>query len=442
MVATATETKPNIVFILTDDQGYGDLGCYGSETIATPEIDKLCQEGMKFTSFYVHNTCSPTRLAFMTGSLAHRIGGQEVLYWWDRMGINPDEITTPELLKEAGYATCAIGKWHMGPWPTFHAVNHGFDTFYGFMNPNKPSLYRDSEIIEPRKGPQTDGKYTERLLSAGVEFIKENKDRPFFLYYASPLPHDPWVPGKRFKGTSKHGKYGDVVQEIDYQVGVLMDTLDELGLTEKTLVVFTSDNGPRVDMEGHGSAGPLRDGKWSAFEGGIRVPCIIRWPGKVPAGTVNDEITAIYDMLPTFCEIAGSQVPTDRVIDGRSILPYMFGEKVDAPIHDSFIIPGKIIRSKDWKLYVRDVNPGGAENGWGDRKGTAKGSLFSLKDDIGETTDVSAQYPEVVAELTRKMEKFKNELNANKREIGKTPDFSEEKRATAWKAVRAGEIPE
>ncbi len=444
IAANTVDQKPNIVFILTDDQGYGDLGCYGSETIATPNIDTLCEQGMKFTSFYVHSTCSPTRLSFMTGSYAHRIGGQEVIYWWDRIGISEDEITIAELLQSAGYATAAVGKWHMGPWPCFNAVNHGFDTFYGFMTPGdgKGAIYRDTEIVEKRQSPITHGKYTEKILAAGVEFIRENKDKPFFLYYASPLPHDPWIPGKRFKGTSKHGKYGDVVQEIDYQVGVLMDTLDELGLTENTLVVFTSDNGPRVDMNGHGSAGPLRDGKWSTFEGGIRVPCIMRWPGEIPAGAVNDEIAAIFDMLPTFCELSGAEVPTDRVIDGKSILPYMLGEKVDAPIHGTFVLPGKAIRYKNWKLYVSNVSPGGAKKGWGNRKGTAKGTLFNLKDDSGETTDVSAQHPEVVAKLKKMMNGFMKELNANKREIGKTPDYTDEKRKAAWKAIRAGKRPE
>lgn len=440
----AEERPPNILFILTDDQGIGDLGCYGATGFETPRIDKLRGEGMKFTSFYVHSTCSPTRLAFMTGSHAHRINGNEVIYWWDRVGINSEEITVAELLQDAGYSTAVIGKWHMGSWPSFNPTLHGFDTSLVFMHPgpNQGGLFRDTELVEPKKGPITQGKYTERLLGAGVDFINENQDKPFFLYYASPLPHDPWIPGKRFKGTSELGKYGDVIHEIDYQVGVLLDTLDELGLTENTLVVYASDNGPRLDMEGHGSAGPLRDGKWSVFEGGIRVPCIMRWPGKIPANSQNDEIVGIIDMLPTFCELSGSEVPTGRVIDGKSILPYLYGEEVDTPIHDTFVVPGKTIRYKDWKLYVQNVTAGGAKKGWGDRTGTHKGSLFNLKDDIGETTDVSAQHPEVVAELTKMMNQYMKEFRANKRDIGKTPDYTDEKRKAAWKAVRAGETPE
>jgi len=435
--------KPNIVFILSDDQGYGDLGCFGAEQFATPKIDQLAKEGMKFNSFYVHSTCSPTRLAFMTGCHADRIEGNDVIYWWDRIGINSNEITVAERLQDAGYATGAVGKWHMGPWPCFNPLHHGFDTFYGFAAPGgKGQILRDTETVEMLKGPKTHGKYTEQLLGAGVEFIKENKEKPFFLYYASPLPHDPWVPGERFKGTSELGKYGDVMQELDYQVGVLLNTLAEHGLTENTLVVFASDNGPRLDMKGHGSSGPLRDGKWSVFEGGIRVPCLMRWPAKIPAGSVNDEIVGIIDMLPTFCEMSGSKVPADRVIDGKSILPYLKGETLETPIHETFIVPNKTIRDREWKLYVNNVSPGGAAKGWGDRKGTSRGSLFHLKTDIGETTDVSSEHPEVVERLQKKMDEFLKEMRANKREIGKSPNYTDEKRKAAWRAIRSGKKPE
>lgn len=435
-------SKPNIVFILSDDQGYGDLGCYGAKSFATPAIDQLCEEGMKFTSFYVHSTCSPTRLAFMTGCHAHRVNGAEVIYWWDRVGINSDEITVAELLQGQGYATAVVGKWHMGPWPEFNPVKHGFDTFYGFMAPEgKGRIYRNLKVIEKRDKPKTHGKYTDQLVKAGIDFIKENKDKPFFLYYASPLPHDPWIPGERFQGKSALGNYGDVVQELDYQVGELMKTIEELGLKENTLVIFASDNGPRLDMKGHGSAGLLRDGKWSPFEGGIRVPCIMRWPGKIPARSVNDEITGIIDFLPTFCELSGAQAPEDRMIDGKSILPYMMEEEVEKPIHETFIVPGKTIRYQHWKLYLKDINPGGQKKGWGDRLGAEKGSLFNLNDDIGETIDVSAEHPEVVAKLQQAMDDFMKEMRMNQRDIGKTHDYTEEKRKAAWEAVRSGRKP-
>ena len=442
-VVTAESGKlPNIIVFLADDLGYGDVGCYGAKDIATPHIDSLCSEGMKFNSFYVHSTCSPTRLAFMTGTHADRMNGQEVIYWWDRIGISEDEITVPELLKQKGYATAAVGKWHMGHWPCFQATHHGFDTFLGFAGTKKIGLYRDLEELEPLEKPKTNGIYTESLLEAGISFMKENRDKPFFLYYASPMPHVPWQPGTRFKGTSEHGKYGDTVQEIDYQVGELMKTLDDLKIADNTLVIFVSDNGPQITVDGHGTAEPLRDGKWSCFEGGIRVPCIMRWPRQIPSGSVNNEIAGIIDLLPTFCEMTGTQVPTDRVVDGKNILPYMQAKELAEPIHDTFIVPGKTIRYNDWKLYVKNVSPGGPRNKWGDRLGAKKGTLFNLKDDIGETTDVSENHPEVVAELNNMMDKFMTEMRATKREMGKTADYTDEKRKAAWEAVRAGETPE
>ena len=305
--ASSEGSKPNIIFILTDDQGYGDLSCYGSEVIATPNIDRLCNEGMKFESFYVHNRCSPTRAALMTGSHAGRTGIDNVVYRWEGNGINEDEITVAELLKDSGYTTGMVGKWHLGSWEKFNPVNHGFDSFYGFFykDDETKGLFKNLEMVE-EIGNQTNGIYSPKLRQAGIDFIKnvttENQKQgtknPFFLYYASPLPHTKWVPHPDFIGSSKQGTYGDVVQEIDWQVGGLLDTLDELEIAENTLVIFASDNGPQLNIEGHGSSGPLRDGKWSNFEGGIRVPCLMRWPGKIPARSINNEITAIIDMLP------------------------------------------------------------------------------------------------------------------------------------------------
>lgn len=422
----STPRRPNILFILTDDQGYGDLGCYGSETIKTPNIDSIREEGMKFDSFYVHNRCSPTRLAFMTGSHAHRAGTDNVIYRREKIGIHEDEITIAEKLKEAGYATGIVGKWHLGDWAEFNPLNHGFDSFYGFMDygdKRATAIFRNHEIEEPlKKAGKTDGVHSPKLLKAGKEFIEENKDRPFFLFYSSPLPHTKWKPMDRFKGSSKHGTYGDVVQEIDWQVGELLGTLDEHGLSSKTLVVFASDNGPQLNVEGYGSSGPLRDGKWTNFEGGIRVPCIMKWPGVIPPGTSNDQITGIVDMLPTFCELAGVQAPTDRVIDGKSILPYMEGRKVTEPIHDTFIVPGATIRSGDWKLLIKSQKPGGGKSdkvGKTDRVGAAAGALFNLREDVGETRDVSASHPEKIRELTIGMRDFMNDLEKNSRPIGK-----------------------
>lgn len=410
--------KPNIVFILADDQGYGDLGCFGSEDITTPNIDVLAKQGMKFTDFYVHNRCSPTRAAFMTGCHAQRVGLGKVIYYKDRNGLNSKEITVAELLKQAGYATGIIGKWHLGEWPQFNPIHHGFDYYYGDFTDGengKAMFENDKKVAETSK---EDHYETMSLLPAALGFMRKHQDRPFFLYYASHIPHSKWVPHEKFKGSSEQGAYGDCVQQLDWVVGELLKELDTLGLAQNTLVVYASDNGCQVNVEGHGSTGPLRDGKWTNFEGGIRVPCLMRWPGRIPDGSANHEIVGIIDMLPTFCEIAGVAVPTDRVIDGKSILPYMLGQPVKQPIHETFIVEGSTIRHGDWKLFVKEEQPGG-----GGQKGKANtdrlpakaGSLFNLKDDVGETTDVSSQYPEKVKELNRMMDDYMAQFEKHKR---------------------------
>lgn len=438
LAASLEGSKPNIIFILTDDQGYGDLGCYGSEVIATPNIDRLCDEGMKFESFYVHNRCSPTRAAFLAGSHAGRTGIDKVIYRRDGNGIHKDEITVAELLKEAGYATGIVGKWHLGEWEAFNPVHHGFDHFFGFLHSDDKTkaLFRNLEAVEKIKS-QTDGIHSPKLLQAGIDFIEAHRDGPFFLYYASPLPHTKWIPHEDFAGSSSQGTYGDVVQEIDWQVGGLLDTLEELGLEENTLVIFTSDNGPQLNVDGHGSAGPLRDGKWTNFEGGIRVPCLMRWPGKIPAGSANDEITGIIDMLPTFCALAGADVPTDRVIDGKNILPYLLGKKRESPIHETFVVPGASIRHGDWKLLVKGQAPGGkGSKGMQGRKPASAGTLFNLKDDLGETTDVSTGHPEKVRQLEEIMTNYIEEYEANKRPIGWAEGYSEERAIKEKRASR------
>lgn len=419
------DEKPNIVVFLTDDQGYGDLGCYGSRSLKTPNIDRLCQQGMKFTDFYVHQRCSPTRLAFMTGSHAHRAGCTKVIYNRDRIGIHADEVTTPELLKKAGYSTGIVGKWHLGEWDAFNPVRHGFDFFYGFMVDldQGTGIYRNLKRVESIRR-KTDGEHSPKLLDAAIGFIKQNKKGPFFLYYASPLPHTPWIPNQRFKGSSDRGTYGDVIREIDWQVGELMRVLDEQGIADNTLFIFVSDNGPVLGING-GDAGPLRDGKWTDFDGGIRVPCIMRWPDVIKPGTANSEITGIIDLLPTFSAIAGVNLPRDRVIDGRNILPYIKGERADKPIHETFIVPGSVIRRGQWKLLVRELKPGGKSGREGKRPSARAGSLFNLQVDPGETRDVSADHPEIVAELRRQMDAAVKELEANSRPIGRLPVMAE-----------------
>ncbi|MCR9201393.1 MAG: sulfatase-like hydrolase/transferase [Planctomycetaceae bacterium] len=416
------QAAPNIVVFLTDDQGYGDLGCFGSTSLQTPHIDQLCREGMKFTDFYVHQRCSPTRLAFMTGCHAHRAGSTKVIYAKDRIGIHDNEITTAELLHSAGYRTAIIGKWHLGEWEAFHPVHHGFDEFFGFLTDLEQGtgLYRDRTRVESVKH-KTDGQYSSRLLDAAKDFVRTSKDGPFFLYYASPLPHTPWLPGERFKGTSSRGIYGDVIREIDWQVGELLETLKQQGIADNTLFVFASDNGPVLGING-GDAGPFRDGKWTDFEGGIRVPCIIRWPNVIAAGSTNSQITGIIDLLPTFCELAGAAVPTDRTIDGRSLVPYLKGIQLQQPIHDSFIVPGSVIRQGRWKLLTKRLKPGGKSGREGQRPAAAAGSLFDLQADPGETQDVSARHPDIVRDLRQRMQAAVTQLEATKRPIGRLPE--------------------
>ncbi|MGB0370776.1 MAG: sulfatase-like hydrolase/transferase [Opitutales bacterium] len=409
---TLNAAQPNIIFFMTDDQGYGDLSSWGADGYKTPNVDRLGAEGMKFTSFYVHNRCSPTRAAFMTGSKASRVSLGTVVYAHSYKGINSEEITTAEILKEAGYTTGIVGKWHLGEWPQFNPTLHGFDYFYGFMG---KSIYRNNEVVIEKAQSKTHGIYTPDLTQEGVEFIKRNanSDKPFFLYYASPLPHVKWIPNEKFVGSSEHGTYGDVIQEIDWQVGELMKALEETGIADNTLFIFTSDNGAQLSVDGHGSSGPLKGGKWTHFEGGVRVPTVMRWPDKIEAGTETEEITAIVDMLPTFAEISGVKAPTDRILDGKSILPYMLGEEVSSPIHETFFT-GSTIRYKDWKLYLKRVTPGG--NGKGGMQGRTpieEGSLFNLKDDIGETTDISSQHPEIVQELKKMAQDYQLELASN-----------------------------
>ncbi len=341
---------PNVVVIFADDLGYGDLGAYGHPTIATPNLDRMAREGQKWTSFYVAaSVCTPSRAALLTGRLPVRSGmahdRSRVLFPDSYGGLPPGEITIAEILKERGYATAAVGKWHLGHLPQFLPTRQGFDSYYGipysndmdrvadsprgraaFEDPkvrywNVP-LMRDEEIIE-RPAEQTT--ITKRYTQEAVRFIKQNRDRPFFLYLAHNMPHLPLFRSDEFAGVSRRGLYGDVIEEIDESVGQVLDTLRSEGLAENTLVVFTSDNGPwlRFDYLG-GSAGPLRDGKGSTWEGGMREPAVFWWPGRIQPGTIH-EMGSTLDLLPTIAGLAGAEVPTDRVIDGLDISPALFG---------------------------------------------------------------------------------------------------------------------
>ncbi|MGB0414981.1 MAG: sulfatase-like hydrolase/transferase, partial [Coraliomargarita sp.] len=417
----------NVLFYLTDDLGYGDVGCYGAEGQYTPAIDQLAKEGTSFSSFYVHQRCSATRASFMTGSYAHRVGLPNVVYKYrdGPIGLNPSEITLPELLQTAGYQTALVGKWHLGEWEPFHPMNHGFDYFYGFLKVTPGT--EDVSLVENRKQlvakTQKTAGQAPGMVQAAVNFMAQHKDEPFFLLYSDPLPHSPYAPSEQFKGTSQRGDYGDVIHEIDWQFNKLMNALKELGLEEDTIVIFTSDNGPPVERQRKfdvGLTGPLRDGKWTDFEGGVRVPFIIRWPGKIQPNTQSDAMLGIIDMLPTFCEIAGVEVPQDRVLDGVNVLPQLLGDQKSPPLRDVQIVPGATIIHNDWKYYMTTQVPYNKKNEeiWGDWKPAEAGTLFNLNEDIGETTDVSSEHPEIAESLKKRIDQFMAEMESTSRPAG------------------------
>jgi len=367
----ATE-KPNVIIIFTDDQGYADVGVFGSVNIKTPHLDRLAAEGMKFTDFYVAApVCTPSRAALLTGSYPQRNSmarmprGKNgrlgmVLFPDSPGGIHENEVTIPEMLKERGYATGMVGKWHLGHLPPFLPTRHGFDSYYGipYSNDMKPCpIMRNEEIIEE---PADQTTLTERYTSEAVQFIRENKEGPFFLYLAHNMPHIPLFVSEKFEGRSDGGIYGDVIETIDWGVGEILKTLDDLKLRENTLVVFTSDNGPWLVFGDHGGfATPLRAGKGTTYEGGMRVPGIMSWPGTIPEGNVSNEVVTTMDLLPTIAAMSGAEVPDDRILDGHNILDIMKGKPTAKSPYEAFYYYHgtqlQAVRSGPWKLRVQST---------------------------------------------------------------------------------------
>ncbi len=435
-------SRPNIVFIMADDMGYGDLGCYGATDIKTPHIDSICKQGVKFTDFHVHPRCTPTRGALLTGCYANRTGVSRVIYANDAFGINSAERTFPELLKEKGYTCGIVGKWHLGDREPFWPLHHGFDfQFIRLRVIDAEKLEKAGENESKQRGAYNyqynkngamvdysaqDLGRTELYTTHAVEFIHENKNQPFVLYFAHNIPHVPLEPSAAFKGTSDRGKYGDCVQEMDASVGNVLKTLDELKLTENTLVIFCSDNGPQFKIpntESGGNAGSLRDGKWTTFEGGTRTPFLARWPGKIKPGSQCDDLIGIIDMLPTFCALTGAAVPTDRVIDGVDVSSSLLGCSKDHPPRETFAyFDGGgcfAFRYKQWKLFVKDEDTKGS-NAKVVKTGKAKaGELFNLEEDLSETTDVSAEHPELVLQIKKMADQFLSDFRENSRPLGR-----------------------
>ena len=415
-MSTAQDHRPpNIVLVNCDDLGYGDLGCYGSEVNQTPVLDRMAAEGLRFTDFYMASpVCSPSRGAMMTGCYPPRIGfgafeGRIVLFPGQPVGLSAEETTVATLLKRAGYATEIVGKWHCGDQPEFLPTRHGFDSYYGIPYSNDMGrqggvarfpplpLVRDEETIQAQPDQAA---LTERYVEECVRFIRAEKDRPFFLYLAHMYVHRPIYAPARFLSESRNGRYGAGVACVDWAMDVLFQELERLGLDEDTLVIFTSDNGSRARDEG-GSNAPLRGIKTTTWEGGQRVPCIMRWPSRIPAGTECNAVATAMDFLPTFAGIAGQATPDDRIIDGKDIAPLMLsGGEGDSP-HEAFFYYRmnalEAVRCGRWKLHVRKSDEEMAE-------------LYDLETDIGEQNNVYDAHPEVVAELTARLDACRRDL--------------------------------
>lgn len=413
--------QPNLILINCDDLGYGDLGCYGSECNKTPHIDRLATEGMRFTDFYMASAvCSPSRCAMLTGCYPPRIGcgdfdGSGVLFPGFETGLNPDEATVASCLKQAGYATQLVGKWHCGDQPEFLPTRHGFDSYYGLPYSNdmglqkvRPKggvplpLMRDEAVVQQQ--PDQTG-LTERYVEESVRFIRKNQDKPFFLYFAHMHVHLPLLIAQRFLDQAENGPYGAAVECIDWALGVLLRELEDLGIDDNTMIVFTSDNGSRARGEG-GSNGSLRGHKAQLWEGGIRLPCIVRWPGKVPGGTVRETIFRSIDFLPTFCQLAGAPLP-EKTIDGKDFSLVLTGEQERGPA-ETFFYYWKhelcAVRKGDWKLWQRRDNEPTDE-------------LYNLRDDIGETDNRIDAQPNVVAELRALINACRAELGDSAKDV-------------------------
>ena len=453
--------KPNFIVIFADDQGWGDLGVYGHPDIRTPHIDRMAREGIRFTSFYAAPFCGPSRAALMTGSypprasLAFNHGPKETT------GIHPGEITVAELLKAQGYATMMIGKWHLGDAPPFLPHRHGFDRWFGIPFSNDMWRYHplmpvrepeDERMVSARERADFTGyagrggyydlekgqgfphplplmaddevvgydpdqrKLTTLYTRKAIEFIESAKDGPFFLYLPHAMPHVPLFVSNNRWGRSLRGRYGDVIEEIDESVGRILDKLDDLGIAEDTLIVYTSDNGPWLEYGiDAGSAGPFNRGKATTWEGGMRVPGIFRMKGKIPAGRVTSAVAANMDILPTFAALAGAELPSDRVLDGRNLWPLLSGASEQSPHAYFYFFAGsgrdrpprlEAVRRGRYKLRL-DADFGAV-------------ALFDLYADAGEKFDIRARHPQLVEKLTAQAKSFVEELKRNTRPLGRS----------------------
>lgn len=464
VTAATSATKPNVVLIVADDLGYGDLGCYGAETIATPRIDRMAREGVRFTDAYAAAPfCSPARAALLTGRLPARAGLPYVLFPAEHHGLPEAEITLAEVLRENGYATACIGKWHLGWDAPFRPRRQGFDVFFGTPYSNDSNewpvgapflqvmglvpfpLVEGERIVD---APADQARLTERYTERAVAFIRENRERPFFMYLPHTMPHVPQYASPRFAGKSRGGLYGDAVEEIDASTGAILDVLRELGIAERTLVIFTSDNGAparggrgggadggakaakkakseRFPGRSHaGSNGPLRGGKGTTFEGGVRVPLIAWWPRTLAAERVETGMVSQMDLFPTCVRLAGATLPAEQVIDGRDL-----GEQLTppaGPVWHYFGYQLQAVREGRWKLFLKveqRPEPRPPSLWWEHQprlfetqhRLLAEPELYDLEGDVGETRNVAGEQPEIVTRLTRRAREFDAALQRDRR---------------------------
>jgi arylsulfatase A-like enzyme len=407
---TANKNRfPNIVIIFADDLGYGDLGCFGHPTIRTPNLDRMAAEGRKLTQFYsAAPVCTPSRAALLTGRLPIRNGmssdKRRVLFPKSAGGLQQSEITIAKALKTKGHATACIGKWHLGHLPQYLPMRHGFDYYYGipYSNDMKPCPLMRGEVVLEEPTDQT--KLTRRYTEEAVKYIEQNKDKPFFLYFAHTFPHIPLFASDKFKNSSPRGLYGDVVEEVDWSAGEVLGTLRRLGLAENTLVIFTSDNGPWLTQKlNGGSAGLLREGKGSTWEGGMREPCIAWWPGKIEPGTVSTGLACTMDIFNTSLALAGVEAPKDREIDGVNMLPLLLGGESQRNVmffyRDAQFYA---VRKGPWKAHLI------TQAGYGDKPAPHDPPLlFHLEHDPSEQFDVAKDHPDVIADLMKEVERHR-----------------------------------
>ena len=437
---------PNIVFILCDDMGYGDLSCFGATQYKTPNLDKMASSGVRFTNFYVSQAvCSASRAGLLTGCYSNRVSIAGALSPTSTIGLNPEEETIAEVLKKRGYKTAAYGKWHVGRQKKFLPLQQGFDEYFGLpysndmwkynpgnnpakheINPKKaayPPLYliEGNENIREIKTMEQQAQLTTMYTERAVSFIEKNKNNPFFIYLANSMPHVPIAASSKFKGKSEQGLYGDVIMEIDWSVGEIMKELEKTGLDKNTLVIFTSDNGPWLNFGNHsGSAGGLREGKGTSWEGGQRVPALMKWPGKIPEGIICNKIASTIDILPTLANITDAPLPAKK-IDGVNILPLMLGDEKANPrevfyyyYHANWL---EGVRKNQWKLVFphKTRTYEGFAPGMDGKAGEVADvnvgySLYDMRRDPGERYDVKEYYPEVVEELKKLANEARKEL--------------------------------